>query len=368
MNTTRPLPVAAALSVCLTVAANSVEFKDFRDWHAACDNLRNCSAYGFDADGSGVAYLRVERDGAAAAPVRITIAVDAEDGATFALRFDDPALPGLPATAQTGELNDSGTHRRIVIDDPVAVDAFVAALRKAQKIVVTRNYPPGRAPGEDRAASAISLSGAVAALLWIDEQQKRLNTVTALVRLGEKPASAVPLQPKASQVRTAKPGPGATVNKPPAALAARAPEFCEESGEKDEEAKIEESYTLSGGQMLYAFLCPGLSGAYNFGYRLLAAPTGNAAAARLLAFRWPIKIAGLEIDGSRQSTVINPAFDSRTMTLSTFSKGRGIGDCGTAEDWVWDGATFRLVLLRMMPHCKGIPPDDWPVLYRAERR
>jgi hypothetical protein len=64
----------------------------------------------------------------------------------------------------------------------------------------------------------------------------------------------------------------------------------------------------------------------------------------------------------------NASFDKKTMTLSTFAKGRGLGDCGTAEDWVWDGQNFRLTLLRIMPHCKGIGVDDWPVLYRAERR
>ena len=56
------------------------------------------------------------------------------------------------------------------------------------------------------------------------------------------------------------------------------------------------------------------------------------------------------------------------MALSTFGKGRGLGDCGTGEEWVWDGKAFRLALLKTMPHCKGIPIDDWPTLYRAERK
>jgi hypothetical protein len=64
----------------------------------------------------------------------------------------------------------------------------------------------------------------------------------------------------------------------------------------------------------------------------------------------------------------NAGFDPSTMTLSSFSKGRGLGDCGTAEDWGWDGQAFRLTLLRFMAHCFGVPSEDWPILYRAERK
>jgi hypothetical protein len=56
------------------------------------------------------------------------------------------------------------------------------------------------------------------------------------------------------------------------------------------------------------------------------------------------------------------------MTLRTFNKGRGIGDCGDEESWIWDGKTFRLAEVKTMPHCRGVPGDDWPVIYRAERK
>ncbi len=65
---------------------------------------------------------------------------------------------------------------------------------------------------------------------------------------------------------------------------------------------------------------------------------------------------------------VNPGFDEKTMTISTFNKGRGLGDCGTDEEWVWDGNVFRLARLRMMPHCRLILLPDWPVLHRAERK
>jgi hypothetical protein len=62
----------------------------------------------------------------------------------------------------------------------------------------------------------------------------------------------------------------------------------------------------------------------------------------------------------------NPVFDPETMTLTSFNKGRGYGDCGIEEQWVWTGKTFQLSLERSMGECKRIPMDDWPVTWRAE--
>ena len=87
-----------------------------------------------------------------------------------------------------------------------------------------------------------------------------------------------------------------------------------------------------------------------------------------MKFEWPIKVGSIETDPGYEVIAVNPIFDAKTMTLSSFSKGRGLGDCGTSEDWVWDGKTFRLALLKMMGQCRAVPLDDWPTLYRAERR
>lgn len=62
------------------------------------------------------------------------------------------------------------------------------------------------------------------------------------------------------------------------------------------------------------------------------------------------------------------SFDPKTQTLTAFNKGRGIGDCGTEEAWVFDGNTFRLAELKLMSECKGVGAEDWPVVYRAEAK
>lgn len=351
----------AALALCAATAAQASDFKQFRDWYAACDNLRNCSAYGFDAEflGGGLSYLRIERGGAPEAPVKVTITVDVPKGAKFTLRFDDPALPGLPSGPQSGaEYDGSDDGRRVTI---AGSEALIESLRKAQKIVITRDNPPDRALKDDEKVSTISMSGAAAALLWIDDQQKRLDTVTALVRRGAKPASAVPPQPKAPVIVAAKPAPDAKAPKPPADLLAKARKLCN----GDEKAKLEESDPLAPGLSLYSYSCPEMSGAYNLNSVYFIVPAGQPQAARAVSFLWPVKVGDITHDG-QQELATNSSFDAKTQTLNIFNKGRGIGDCGTEEAWVFDGKTFRLAELKLMSECKGAIAEDWPVVYRAE--
>ena len=63
--------------------------------------------------------------------------------------------------------------------------------------------------GDGKSLGAISLAGASAALLYMDDRQQRVGTVTALARPGPKPASAVPLPPLPPEIvvppLTAKP-------------------------------------------------------------------------------------------------------------------------------------------------------------------
>jgi hypothetical protein len=72
----------------------------------------------------------------------------------------DPAIAGLPSGPLTSRDNEDGTKAEV---DIPANDAFVAALRNATTLTVIADNGP---------LDPISLSGAVAALLWIDEQHR----------------------------------------------------------------------------------------------------------------------------------------------------------------------------------------------------
>ena len=353
--------LAAAIVTLAAGAASASDYKQFRDWYAACDNLRNCSAYGMDTEfaSGSFSYLRLQRGGAADAAVKVTITAQVPKGSTFTLRFDDPKLPGLPAEPLTGEDADGSDEARRV--SLAASDALIDSLRKAQKIVITRANPPGGTLKDDEKVSSISMSGAAAALLWIDDQQKRLDTTTALVRRGSKPASAVPAQPTAPVIVAAKAAPDTKAPKPAAALVAKARKICE----NDPKAALDESVSLAPGLFLYSYSCPEMSGAYNMQSVYFIASAKEPQNARAVSFGWPVRISDIRQDGPAELAT-NASFDPKTMTLDTFNKGRGIGDCGTSESWVFDGKSFQLAELRMMVECRGVLPDDWPVLYRAD--
>lgn len=357
--------IAGLIAVALVARpAFASDFKEFRDWSAACDNLRNCSAYGFDTQLTGGGYLRIERGGAPSAQPKITLVAYAPDDVAFRLSFDDPALPGLPADVQSGEEVDASDMRRVTFDgDTVA--PLIESLRKARTIVITRIDPPGKK--SETPVSKVSINGAVAALLWIDEQQKRLGTTTAMIRRGEKPASSIPPQPKAPLIVAAKGLTGAAADRTPPerdAVAIRK-KSVQQCGEGDE-GELEEASALSADTFLYPIRCPDSSGAYNFSYTFLIAKAGQPQAARVAKFRWPGKIGGRQQVAGSEDFLVNPDFSNVDMTMRSFSKGRGIGDCGDEERWVWDGRNFRLAETKSMPHCRGVPPDDWPALYRAD--
>ncbi|ARQ00284.1 DUF1176 domain-containing protein [Pseudorhodoplanes sinuspersici] len=353
--------VAMSLAtMALSGAANASDTKSFKDWYAACDNLRNCSAYGFSTDlGGALGYLRIERGGAANAPIKITLSVDPNGAASYRIAFD-PALPGLPDGALSGKEGEGNDYRRTVLAEGASAQALIDSIRKAKSIVVTLTPAAGKTL--DTPTANVSMSGAAAALLWIDDQQKRVDTVTAMIRRGAKPASSIPAQPKAPVIVAAKP----TTEKPPArqpaGLEAKGRALC---GESDPKSKMEEMYALGGGQVLYEFSCPENSGAYNFQSVYMIGPANNPQAARAVSFKWPVKVGGVDQDGL-QDGLINAGFNEATMTITSFSKGRGIGDCGSEDEWVWDGKAFRLAQSLLMSECNGVPLDDWPVVYRAQ--
>jgi hypothetical protein len=355
--------VRCALAVALIAPSASAHasFKDFRDWLAACDNLRNCSAFAVNSKADdAAAYLRIERGGAADAAVTVTLSVELRDAKGYTVAFDDHALPGLPTGLLVGEEGEGNDYRRVTLAKGQAADALIESMRKAKAIVVTRQ--PAQGKKLESPVSRISMSGAVASLLWIDDQQKRLDTVTALVKRGPKPASAVPPQPQAPVIVAAKPANAKAPQTHSPALLARGRALCEDD---DKASQIEEVNPLGGAQFLYQFSCPGSSGAYNFMNVFLIGPAGNVKALSPATFKRPPGIGDSGNDGPAAG-LMNPSFDSETMTLSSFNKGRGIGDCGSEEQWVWDGIAFRLALERTMTECRGIPMDDWPVTFRAE--
>lgn len=334
----------AALAVFMLApgAARADGVESFKDWTVVCDNLRNCTVVGFGSEeGELPAILRLSRGGAAAAPARIEI--DQPDGEAD-LKGKPPTLAidgRVVMTARTKPLSDAGGFT-VVLDD-AQVGPLLGAARNGAVLSIRTG---------DRTVGQVSLAGMVAALRYADDQQRRAGTVTAMVAKGAAPASGVPAPPAAPVLRAAPAVAQAGLpSKPPAAVQALMRKAECDVGPDGESQKPQAS-RLSADKVLWQIPCGG--GAYNFDSLFVVVDKAGRAA-----------LAPLE--GVDDGLATNAEYDSGTRVLSAYSKGRGIGDCGNATQWLWTGAAFETSEATVMPVCRGYG-YDWPIVFHAEVR
>ena len=321
------------------------EPKTFRDWMAACDNVKGCAALSLPPEAAdSVAYLRLERQAGPDAAPRLILRLQ-RDGKT-APKAVQLKLDGAPFPA-------AGKTLPVTADDDVATLTFSApdtaalieAARKATSLSIT-------AP---EVSASVSLAGSVASLLWIDEQQGRLGTPSALIRKGtsgtapaapDLPLVAATPVPPMLDMKLGK----AQAAKLRADLKKRKPDACEDDG-----AVADEAWAMGEKRVLVALACS--RGAYNTGSSFFLMPENEPAKAK------PMRLP--DGDGDDGNELTNASFDPRTGHLSFFAKGRGIADCGVSGDYAWTGERFVRMELSMMGECRGIPPEDWFTLYRS---
>lgn len=105
------------------------------------------------------------------------------------------------------------------------------------------------------------------------------------------------------------------------------------------------------------------AGAYNYSY---APFVGRIREGRRSFDRAAFDLSPMWGEEGGPAMLVNPAWDGKTSTLSIFSKGRGIGDCGASQSWVWTGGRFTLSLVQSMSECRG--SQFWPTVWRADVR
>ncbi|MGH6755523.1 MAG: DUF1176 domain-containing protein, partial [Bradyrhizobium sp.] len=98
---------------------------------------------------------------------------------------------------------------------------------------------------------------------------------------------------------------------------------------------------------------------YNVAYRFSVIGKGGTHPASFV-------IPGVKPDPDA-ATLGNPSVEDDGVTLGSYDKGRGLGDCGDAADWAFDGTAFQPLSYALMDQCRGVTQDDWPVLYRARK-
>jgi hypothetical protein len=328
------MPILLALAAA-AAAPQPGELKTFKDWIVGCDNGRACQAVGLLPEGEVEgATITVQRDAGANAVPKITITSEVK---AVGLSIDD-ALSVFKLTPRDGFFE---------ISDREAMD-FTVPLAKANRIALVDT---GGKP-----LATISLAGASAALRYIDNKQKRVGTVTALVAKGA--AKAGPLPPPLPIV-AAPP----VDKRPPRTLsAARVTALIGPDNAKCDysTAKVEpEAFRLDARTSLVTVAHPCGNGAYNyFSSAFLIDETGK------------VRPATFDTDKRKkdgwQLGLVNAGYDPKTPRLSSFVKQRGLGDCGLGQDFAWDGMQFRLVDQTEMGECRG--SVDYITTWRAAVR
>ena len=330
--------------VAVLLAAAAVpqpgELKTFSDWTVGCDNGRACHAVGLvPEEWPEEALTMAVRRGpeAGAAPV-VTFEVGDDSRATAI------AADGRRLSARL--IPFEGVARV----QPADTAAVVEALKQASRLEVLA--------ADGTSLGTVSLKGATAALLYMDEAQKRIGTVGALVRKGD--AATAPPTPPLPVVRSAPAAQGAAMALSKARLAAlRREAGCtiEEVGGPD----FAEVSALDSSATLVLLSCG--SGAYNVSYVPYVARRGaKGPVLKLADFDIARSWWGEEV----HPVLINAEWDPKRRLLTSFSKGRGLGDCGVGQDFAWDGTRFRLVQQIEMGECRG--SVDYITTWRAEVR
>lgn len=332
-----PLLLLAAAAAALPQPA---ELKTFQDWTVGCDNGAACHA---------VALMPEDWP---------------EDGLTMSVRRGPEAgaqpVLAFELGADSNAVSVSADGRRLAVRLVGAEgQTRVAAADTAAMIGVLRSAATVRLHAADgKPLGTVSLKGASAALLYMDEKQHRTGAATALVRPGAAPARALSTPPPLPVV-TARPASSAR----PLALTAaglkalRAKHGCtiDEVGGPEEA----ESSALGPSETLLLLACG--SGAYNVSYVPFVL-RGSRSAVRTEIAAFDIRPGWWAEEG--KPILVNAGWDKESGLLTSFSKGRGLGDCGTTSAYAWDGRSFRLVEQSEMGECRG--SVDYITTWRAK--
>ncbi|MEM6306822.1 MAG: DUF1176 domain-containing protein, partial [Pseudomonadota bacterium] len=314
-----------------------------KDWEVVCDNTGTCRAVGYycmdcvtpETYETAPISLKLTRDAGAHAPIRAMVRIwefdpsePDTDRPKLTLYIDNERIEDIPILGADA----IGTLSK------QAVTHVVHALRGSTDITF-RNGPFTR---------HLSDAGSAAALLFMDEYQGRLGTVDAAIRVGRAPsAQAFPSTP--APLIIPKP---VTPNRDddPAlfeqVIAAITPQIdahlkqgdqCHRYFQSQKDGKpMLHMQRLSDDTLLLGVPC--WLAAYNAGQAYFT-----------VSDRPPYDFQRITLNAS----------DYRTGTIYEIHKGRGLGDCWSGLEYIWDGTTFALSSGWTTGRCAGFAGGTW---------
>ena len=331
--TTEPAP-AAPTTPQPTPAADSHTppkpgvLKTFTEWTVGCDNTLRCTLASLlpETGGGDMITLNLTREPGAASHGggKISLALETRN---------DQAATKRPAASFAVD------GKRIALRNATAL---AAAIANAQSLKIL--------DADGGTLATLSLKGAAAALRYIDAQQGRAGSTDAIVAKG--PATSTAPTPPLPVIAAIAP------SGTPAKLTATQVAALRKRATCDLEGFTPETHALGGGKSLVIFPCS--TGAYNLISALFIVDGDSIAPAQLDA------PAGFEATGADSGTPVKSIIngDFKNGILTSYAKGRGLGDCGSHQSFVWDATRFRLSEQADMGECRG--NIDYITTWRAK--
>ncbi len=312
--------IGIALGLAVS-AANAIDV-EYGDWAVACDNTRRCEAVGYHRDGGEPVALYLVREAGPNQPVLLMLLLDTG-------RDEPPAR----ATISIGQivLRDVAPQHVFSSDKvPTLIPALLTGER-AEVQAGARNW-------------TLSLNGASAALLKMDDIQGRVGTPGALVRKGTKSESSVlPALPapvlRAARLDRPRPGDKRLLA---AILTAIGKRDC--SRAENDPASMERSLDrLSGGKVLVMIQCG--NGSYQSASDVWIANDKPPYV--------PVPASLPPLEDKHGNSVVNGGFDNGQLT--SYSKLQASNECGTSATWLWTDQGFKLLHASRATICRGFP-------------
>ena len=321
------LPVAAMATSIKGIGEN------YQDWDLICDNTGTCRMAGYQDESSD--------------PVSILFARAAGENATVEGKLTILPFGEADRDVQVGQdieiwLNGKslGKVKHISDDAPDKLTeeqtkALLNGLKKESEIRLTYG----------KTTLKVSDKGAAAAMLKMDEFQQRLNTPSALIRQGqEKHAVLAPkVKPKIDAVsvknrKTIELKHGEKQFNHVLALLRKA-NSCDDEDITSQDITL---YPLTQNKVLAEALC--VRGAYQGTNYYAVLDNKLSKVEQVLAEQYN----RAEYDEKQGYAFVRGTY-----------KGRGIGDCWSSQDAVWNGKIFIRTSEWTTGSCKGFPGGAW---------
>lgn len=324
--------------------------KSFSDWQLTCNNAAFCVARSFPGD-NGLVMTLSRHAGVNDRPLLRIDYGSAYSGELPGGPLKDNLL--LDQRRLTPDLKHWTVEpHHLATSNAIAIDEFLAQTLDAQNLQLTY-----------KANATIPLSGMKAALLLMDDVQGRVNGASAWVKRGDRVQWDVPPQPALPALPSPLPPPPPLTQEETSGLIDFGTWRVNTDNCSLDPLRREVSVSpLTDSKALLLISCE--TGAYNVIDLAFEVTRTQPYVSRGLSLTLPFTPPSR---GDNQLELVNAEFDASHELLYTFSKGRGLGDCGVATRWQYDGNEFLLAEYAEEKTCDAWhSSEDWPTLWVTE--